>query len=130
MLFKAFIALSSLTSAILATPLNPGPGPYPNTLSSRGHCLCQKDADTLTAAYLRMIGGWNDADAKYLADTGFTDTSDSINILAGVPLGSVIFPTKQAFIDHQHVAVRFNHFYPRIPVLWRYFMLCVRLSGY
>jgi len=67
------------------------------------HCLCQSDAEKLIAAYTRMINKWDDADAKYLAED-FKDTSDSINQLAGLPLGSVIFPSKQAFIDHQHVA--------------------------
>ncbi|KAK4119574.1 hypothetical protein N657DRAFT_581440, partial [Parathielavia appendiculata] len=64
-------------------------------------CLNPNSANDLVAAYVRMISGWNDADAKYLADD-FRDTSDSINILAGIPLGGPTFPTKQAFIDHQH----------------------------
>ncbi|KAK3305183.1 uncharacterized protein B0T15DRAFT_484880 [Chaetomium strumarium] len=67
-----------------------------------GTCLHQGDVDTLVDAYRRMLSGWNDADAKYLADT-FVDTSDSINILAGIPLGSPTFPSKEAFIEHQHV---------------------------
>jgi len=77
-----------------------------NNLNTRGQCLCQADADKLTDAYVRMITKWDDADAKYLSDSGFSDYSDSINILAGLPMGASIFPTKQAFIDHQHVAVR------------------------
>jgi hypothetical protein len=69
-----------------------------------GLCLCQDDIDTLVDAYRRMLSRWDDTDAKYLADT-FVDTSDSINILAGIPLGSPTFPSKEAFIDHQHVQV-------------------------
>jgi hypothetical protein len=69
-------------------------------------CLHPEDVDTLVDAYVRMLSKWNDTDAKYLADDGFVDTSDSINILAGIPLGSPTFPTKQAFIDHQHTQVR------------------------
>ena len=68
-------------------------------------CLHSEDVDTLVDAYVRMLSKWNDADAKYLADD-LVDTSDSINILAGIPLGSATFPTKQAFIDHQHTQVR------------------------
>lgn len=134
MLLKALLTVTTLASAAVAMALNPGPGPSshlgsrsnlgpggPNTLSSQGHCLYQADADKLTDAYLRMIGGWNDADAKYLSDSGFKDTSDSINILAGVPLGAVVFPTKQSFIDHQHVAVRS----PLSPLLFTLRHFCV-----
>ncbi|KAK4240096.1 hypothetical protein C8A03DRAFT_31842 [Achaetomium macrosporum] len=64
-------------------------------------CLHQNDVDILVDAYVRMISHWNDDDAKYLTDD-FIDTSDSINILAGIPLGSPTFSSKQAFIDHQH----------------------------
>ena len=68
-------------------------------------CLHPDDVDVLVNAYVRMLSKWNDTDAKYLADS-FRDSSDSINILAGIPLGSPTFPTKQAFIDHQHTQVR------------------------
>ncbi|AEO64708.1 89baec30-7980-4b84-924c-cc1fdbf36485 [Thermothielavioides terrestris] len=65
-------------------------------------CLCQDDVDTLVDAYVRILSKWNEtADAKYLADD-FADYSDSINILAGLPLGGPTFPTKQAFIDHEN----------------------------
>ena len=67
-------------------------------------CLRPDDVNTLVDAYTRMLSKWNDADAKYLADS-FVDRSDSINILAGIPLGSPTFPTKQAFIDHEHTQV-------------------------
>lgn len=67
-------------------------------------CLHPDDVDVLINAYVRMLSKWNDTDAKYLADS-FRDTSDSINILAGIPLGNPTFPTKQAFIDHQHTQV-------------------------
>ncbi len=70
-------------------------------------CLHTDDVDVLVDAYVRILSKWNDTDAKYLADS-FRDTSDSINILAGIPLGSPTFPTKQAFIDHQHKQVRPN----------------------
>ncbi len=70
-------------------------------------CLHSDDVDVLVDAYVRILSNWNDTDAKYLADS-FRDTSDSINILAGISLGSATFPTKQAFIDHQHTQVRLN----------------------
>lgn len=70
-------------------------------------CLCQSDVDTLVAAYKRMINGWKDEDAVYLADD-FLDWSESINLLIppnGLGTGFPIFPTKQSFIDHQHTQV-------------------------
>lgn len=72
-------------------------------------CLNEDDTDTLVKAYVRMISNWNDADAKYLAED-FVDRSDSINSLARIPLGSPTFPSKQAFIDHQHTQVRIYRF--------------------
>lgn len=69
-----------------------------------GHCLHPHDAQTLVDAYVRMITKWDVADAKYLAES-FRDTSDSINQLAGKPLGSDTFPTKQSFIDKQNTQV-------------------------
>ncbi|KAL2130336.1 hypothetical protein VTI74DRAFT_6587 [Chaetomium olivicolor] len=69
--------------------------------TARHECLHHEDIDELVNAYQRMLSKWDDADAKYLSDN-FVDTSDSINILAGIPLGGPTFPTKQAFIDHQH----------------------------
>ncbi|KAL2172357.1 hypothetical protein VTG60DRAFT_6196 [Thermothelomyces hinnuleus] len=64
-------------------------------------CLRPDDVDTLVDAYVRMLSSWNDTHAEYLADD-FVDTSDSINILAGIPLGSPTFLGRAAFIDHQH----------------------------
>jgi hypothetical protein len=62
--------------------------------------------EELVDAYDRIISAWNDADAVYLADE-FRDTSDSINILAGIPLGSATFPTKDAFLYHMQTQARF-----------------------
>ncbi|KAK4168484.1 hypothetical protein QBC43DRAFT_376098 [Cladorrhinum sp. PSN259] len=68
---------------------------------SRPTCLWKSDVDALVDAYVRMITKWNDEDAVYLA-SDFVDRSDSINQLAGIPLGQPTFPTKDAFIEHQH----------------------------
>jgi hypothetical protein len=77
-----------------------GKGPY------KTPCLLPHDVEELVDAYDRIISAWNDADAVYLADE-FRDTSDSINILAGIPLGSATFPTKDAFLYHMQTQARF-----------------------
>lgn len=47
--------------------------------------------------YSQLIGNYSDDLAdSFLAD-GFTEISDSINILAGIPLGSVTFTSAPAF---------------------------------
>ena len=98
------LALLSLTALGLATPLD-----HTGTALEIRHspCLNHGDVDKLVDAYKRIISNWNDADAKYLA-SDFRDTSDSINILAGIPLGSATFPSKDAFLEHMHTNVRFS----------------------
>lgn len=60
-------------------------------------CLSQSDAASLADIYAKLVGAFDKATGdKYLADN-FTEYSDSINQLAGIPLGSVTFPTKAAF---------------------------------
>lgn len=121
MRFIQSVALFSLASLGLASPVDAVRGNCGQGLGKGlgwgnngnngncGNCMRPDDAQTLVDAYVRMISGWDDADAKYLAEN-FRDTSDSINQLAGKPLGSDTFPTKQSFIDHQHEQVR-THIY-------------------
>lgn len=52
--------------------------------------------------YAQLIGNYSaDLGERFLADEGFTDTSDSINALAGIPLGSTTFANKTAFLQNQ-----------------------------
>ncbi|KAF3765183.1 hypothetical protein M406DRAFT_243610, partial [Cryphonectria parasitica EP155] len=55
----------------------------------------------LAEAYAALIGNYTAALAQSFLADNFTDTSDSINALAGFPLGSVTFSSKQAFMDSQ-----------------------------
>ncbi|KAK4223398.1 hypothetical protein QBC38DRAFT_487796 [Podospora fimiseda] len=97
-----FLTLLSLSTGLVAAAPNPG-FPFPGvTTKSKGTCLWPSDVKTLVDAYVRMLTKWNDADAVYLA-SDFVDNSDSINQLAGIPLGTPTFPSKEAFIEHQHV---------------------------
>ncbi|KAK4459710.1 hypothetical protein QBC42DRAFT_273785 [Cladorrhinum samala] len=102
----SLLAASLGLSAAAAVDISPrGGGTSPSSpfhFSKRGHCLRSSDVDALVAAYVRMLTKWDDADAVYLASE-FRDSSDSINQLAGIPLGQPTFPSKAAFIEHQHV---------------------------
>ncbi|KAK3375546.1 hypothetical protein B0T24DRAFT_202946 [Lasiosphaeria ovina] len=91
----ALFSLAAVTTSAAAAVKSDNP-------RSQQSCLCSNTVDTLLSAYVRILSEpkWNDTEAKYLADS-FRDTSDSINILAGIPLGSVTFPSKQALIAHE-----------------------------
>lgn len=70
-----------------------------------GSCASLQNNQELVAQlvvdYANLIGDYSDAlGESYLADD-FTDTSGSINALAGLPLDSVTFPSKAAFMANQ-----------------------------
>lgn len=96
----------ALASLIVPAVLGLGFGDHASSTSScsgRGSGLNQ-NIDTvalLVAEYAQLIGNYTDAlGESYLADD-FTDTSGSINSLAGLPLGNVTFPSKAAFMANQ-----------------------------
>ncbi|KAK7920076.1 hypothetical protein PG985_008098 [Apiospora marii] len=71
--------------------------PQPGGGYGNGKCLTPPAVEEITKNYAKVIGDYSDALAdRFLADT-FQDTSDSINVLAEIPLGNVTFPTKAAF---------------------------------
>jgi len=110
--FQSLVAATaSLTAVTSAAALVPAVADDSAEIQSsvfiprgRQQCLRESDANELVDAYVRMITLWNDADAKYLAET-FSDWSDSINILAGFPRGGPTFPSKAAFVGKQQVDV-------------------------
>ncbi|KAJ2891362.1 hypothetical protein MKZ38_000521 [Zalerion maritima] len=64
-------------------------------------CMTSEDTEDLVNAYIRLVSDFDEDDAdRYLVDS-FTDTSDSINTLVGNPLGTVTFPSKDAFVAAQ-----------------------------
>ena len=71
---------------------NPGSTPY-----GRVTCLTDATAKTLVTGFASLLTSYSDAVADKLLSSDFTDTSDSINALAGYPLGSTTFPSKAAF---------------------------------
>lgn len=60
--------------------------------------------------YAQVVGNYSEGVAQSFLFEDFEDTSDSINALAGIPLGSVTFASKQAFMASQATQ-------PKIPVV-------------
>lgn len=87
-------------------------GSSSNSLSSCLHPLetSPKTVALLVDNYAQLIGNYSDALANaYLADN-FSDTSASINALAGIDLSAVTFPSKAAFMASQETQ-------PKIPLV-------------
>jgi len=64
-------------------------------------CLSAGDAAYLVSGFASLLTDFQASVANAILADDFTDTSDSINFLAGIPLGSVTFPSKAAFIAGQ-----------------------------
>lgn len=118
----ALLGLSALTAA---TPVKPGPGgPGGPPADGKGgpggkgggpgyynnnnnyyngmgggpyNCLSQSDASNLVNAFGGLLTNYSTAATQALLTPDFVDVSDSINYLAGIPLGSVTFPNRAAF---------------------------------
>lgn len=85
--------------------------------SSGGLLSCSKALEqnpktvaALVDNYAQVVGNYSEALAQSFLFADFKDTSDSINVLAGIPLGSTTFPSKQAFMASQATQ-------PKIPVV-------------
>lgn len=75
------------------------PTPTPST------CVTDDDAVTITNGFINLLeftgDNFNTTLAETLLTTNFTDTSDSINFLAGIPLTTTTFGSQAAFIGGQ-----------------------------
>jgi hypothetical protein len=82
----------------LKNPLSPIPG-YP---LGNPFCLSDQQATFLVNTFATMLSNPDrsatQAMGNVLIADGYTETSDSINILAGFPLGSSSFTSKQAYL--------------------------------
>ncbi|KAI3398118.1 hypothetical protein diail_9871 [Diaporthe ilicicola] len=102
---------------LIPTALASVPG-YAGTSSSSGGLLsCSKalefNNDTVAAlvnGYAQVVGNYSEALAQSFLYKDFKDTSESINVLAGIPLNATTFPSKQAFMASQATQ-------PKIPVV-------------
>lgn len=87
--------------AMAAPPLLPVLDDASLILAARsvGDCLSDSTARQVAADYASLIGAYTDAKANAMLTDDFSEMSDSINIIAHKPLGSVTFPTKKAFMN-------------------------------
>lgn len=104
-----FLFISTAVSSSLGNGRSPGPS---GGLLSCSRALEHnpKTVAVLVDNYAEVIGNYSEALAQSFLFEDFKDISDSINILAGIPLGSVTFPSKQAFMASQATQ-------PKIPVV-------------
>ncbi len=77
----------------------------PTTLSSRGYddgnCIPYEVATAIETTWISTLTNFDAATAQNLLYPDVQDYSDSINYIAGIPLGSVTFPGAQAYIAGQ-----------------------------
>lgn len=107
-----FLTLALLAPAALSASLA---APPDKNVEGQQHCppleTNPTTVTTLVNNYAQLIGNYTPAlGQRFLADTGFTDTSDSINALANLTLGSTTFNSKAAFLANQATQ-------PRVPLL-------------
>jgi hypothetical protein len=93
------VQLSSLLAALaLTTTTFASPLASPSAWNEgRNHCLTPNIASGLVSGFASLISAYSNATAKSLLAPDFSDTSDSIDFLAGIPEGVVTFPSKLAF---------------------------------
>lgn len=90
----------STTSTSTSTSYGSGPTGTPGSPSGP-LCLTNATASYLTNGYGQLLSAYTNDTANSLLAADFTDTSDSINWLAGIPLGGATFGSKAAFIAGQ-----------------------------
>jgi len=110
-IFTTAVLLSGLTSLVAGAAYGPPPGlsfptptfkvptpPIPTySVAPTALCLTNTTAAYLVNGFASLLTAYNNNTANAILASGFTDTSDSINFLAGIPLGSTTFPSKAAF---------------------------------
>lgn len=112
---SSWVALASIfTTALSTSPRFPlrrgGGGGGPSCAHASLDTSPPQTVYTLVSTYAQLIGNYSDAlGQSFLADN-FSDTSASINVLAGIDLTAVTFPTKAAFMASQETQ-------PKIPLV-------------
>jgi len=89
---KATSSTTLSTTTTTSTTTTPISSPTPSSL-----CLTNSTAAYLVNGYASLLTAYTNATAEALLSSDFSDTSDSINWLAGIPLGSATFATKADF---------------------------------
>ena len=109
MKFFATAAILVAAASSVAAAAHPGRPGRPTTTSTAPTstptpsvlCLTNSTAAYLTNGYGSLLTAYSNATAKSILASDFTDTSDSINWLAGIPLGGYTFSSLAAFIAGQ-----------------------------
>lgn len=93
------ISLLAFTSTALGAVVDP----RDTTSCSKYRDLANSPATvtSLVNLYAGLIGNYSDDLGQSFLSSSFKDTSDSINALAGIPLGSVTFGSRAAFLANQ-----------------------------
>jgi len=95
-LITVFLQALSLLSLALAAAV-PAPAAKANHQARGDSCLCLDVATEIVSGFLSLISAYNNDTANALLANKFVDTSDSIEYLVGIPLGSLTFPSKAIF---------------------------------
>ncbi|KIX08206.1 uncharacterized protein Z518_02862 [Rhinocladiella mackenziei CBS 650.93] len=88
------ISLIGMASALPSLAKRGGGG-------DEGKCIPYNTAVEIVDQFVSTLTNFDTNVATNLLAPSFTDTSDSINFLAGIPLGSVTFPSPAAYIAGQ-----------------------------
>lgn len=91
--FTTVAAAAALFTTALAAPQYGYTNP--------GTCLTPGTAESLVDGFGSLISNYQASVAEKILSEELTDWSDSINELSGIPLGSITFPTKEAFEQGQ-----------------------------
>jgi len=90
MRFSTIVAPVTLAAAASAAPAL-------NTRDYGNSCISQQVATAIETAWVSTLTNFDLATAQNLLYPGLQDFSDSINYIAGIPLGSVTFGSAQAY---------------------------------
>lgn len=93
MRFSSIVAPVTLAAVAVAAPAG---------LSTRGYgdgsgCIPYDVAISIETQWISTLTNFDEAVAENLLYPGLVDTSDSINYIAGIPLGGPTFPSAQAY---------------------------------
>jgi hypothetical protein len=88
------ILLGALSLAASATAM---PSSQPARRDTTQCCLSKDTAAKLVDTFDSLLTAYSNQTANSILANDFSYTSDSTNFLAGIPLGSVTFPSKTAF---------------------------------
>jgi len=98
---KTTAKATTTTSHAVTTATTSTTSSYTSPTSAAVSCLTNSTAAYLVNGYASLLTAYNNDTANALLASGFTDTSDSINYLAGYALGATTFPSKSAFEQGQ-----------------------------